>query len=153
MEALRRSAWSVALTVGVVSLGWLLLLPWDLSVIGLPGANGDLFERDETRFAFIALMVIVGHLVRRAGLPRPRRGAAARRGRHGDGRALVPAGAAAAAHVVDTNVWLSAADRRHPAAHGGGGVRGHVGRQPRCGAAASPVSSRSERLSGPEAPR
>ena len=107
MEALRRSAWSVALTVAVVSAGWLLLLPWDLSVIGLPGANGDLFERDETRFAFIALMVVVAiwcgvlaFLDAEGALPR---GIAA----------MVTVGLwyiwrATAAHVVDPNIWLSA---------------------------------------------
>ena len=107
MDALRRSAWSVALTVAVVSIGWLLLLPWDLSVIGLPGANGDLFETDDTRFAFIALMIVVAiwcglfaYLDPEGALPR---GVAA----------MVTIGLwyvwrATAANVVDTNAWLSA---------------------------------------------
>ena len=151
MEALRRSAWSVALTVGVVSLGWLLLLPWDLSVIGLPGANGDLFERDETRFAFIVLMVLVAvwcgvlaYLDPEGALPR---GVAA----------MVTIGLwylwrAAAAHVVDTNVWLSAViDVILPPTAAAAFVGTSVGnlvrrrRQPR--------EQQEERLSGPEAPR
>src|SRR5262249_11683041 len=59
VRALRRSAMSVAATVAVVSGAWLVLLPWNLSVIGLPGADGDLFETDDTRAAFIVLMVLV----------------------------------------------------------------------------------------------
>ena len=151
MEALRRSAWSVALTVGVVSLGWLVLLPWDLSVIGLPGANGDLFERDETRFAYIALMLIVAiwcgvlaYLDPEGALPR---GVAA----------MVTVGLwylwrANAAHVVDTNVWLSAViDVILPptaaAAFAGTSV-GNLVRRRR-----QPREQQEERLSGPEAPR
>jgi len=107
VDALRRSVWSVALTVAIVSTGWLLLLPWDLSVIGLPGANGDLFETDDTRFAFIALMVVVAiwcgvlaYIDPGGALPR---GVAA----------MVTIGLwyvwrATAANVVDTNAWLSA---------------------------------------------
>jgi hypothetical protein len=50
---------SVVATVVVISIAWLILLPWNLSVIGLPGADGDLFETDDTRVAFIVLMVLV----------------------------------------------------------------------------------------------
>jgi hypothetical protein len=151
VEALRRSAWSVALTVGVVLVGWLLLLPWDLSVIGLPGANGDLFEGDETRFAFIALMVVVAiwcgvltYIDPEGSLPR---GVAA----------LVTIGLlyvwrASAANVVDTNVWLSALiDVILPptaaAAFVGSSV-GNLARRRR-----RPRAQREERVSGPEAPR
>jgi hypothetical protein len=151
VEALHRSAWSVALTVGVVSLGWLLLLPWDLSVIGLPGANGDLFERDETRFAFIALMVIVAvwcgvltYIDPEGSVPR---GVAA----------MVTIGLwyvwrASAAHVIDTNAWLSALiDIILPptaaAAFVGSSIGGLVRRRRR------PEEHREERVSGPEAPR
>jgi hypothetical protein len=151
VDALRRSAWSVALTVGVASLGWLLLLPWDLSVIGLPGANGDVFERDETRFAFIALMVIVAiwcgvltYIDPEGSLPR---GVAA----------MVTIGLwylwrASAAHVVDTNVWLSAViDVILPptaaAAFVGSALGGLVRRRRR------PSEQHEERVSGPEAPR
>jgi hypothetical protein len=151
VEALRRSAWSVALTVGVVTLGWLLLLPWDLSVIGLPGANGDLFERDETRFAFIALMVLVAiwcgvltYIDAEGALPR---GVAA----------MATIGVwylwrASAANVVDTNVWLSALiDVILPptaaAAFVGSSVGSFARRRRR------PGEQREERVSGPEAPR
>jgi hypothetical protein len=59
VRALRRSAASVVATVVAVSVAWLVLLPWNLSVIGLPGADGDLFEAEDTRVAFIVLMVLV----------------------------------------------------------------------------------------------
>jgi len=150
VEALRRSAWSVALTVGVVSLGWLLLLPWDLSVIGLPGANGDLFERDETRFAFIALMVLVAvwcgvltYIDPEGSVPR---GVAA----------MVTIGLlylwrASAANVVDTNAWLSALiDVILPPTAAAAFVGSSVGRLAR---RRRPREQREERVSGPEAPR
>ncbi len=103
----RRPVWSVTLTVVVVSAAWLVLLPWDLKVIALPDANGDLFEADETRLAFIALMVLIAVWC----------GVLA----YVDGDGAFPRGVAAvatvgvwyvwranAADVVDINVWLSA---------------------------------------------
>jgi hypothetical protein len=107
VAALRRSAWSVALTVVVLSVAWLVLLPWNLKVIGMPGADGDLFESDDTRFAFIGLMVLTavwcGVLAYLDGDGAFARGVAA----------VATIGVwyvwrANAADVVDTNVWLSA---------------------------------------------
>jgi hypothetical protein len=107
VDPLRRPVWSVALTVAVLSVAWLVLLPWDLKVIGLPGANGDLFETDETRFAFVGLMVFLavwcGVLAYLDAENAFGRGIAA----------VATVGAwyvwrANAADVVDINVWLSA---------------------------------------------
>jgi hypothetical protein len=97
----------VALTIAAVSIGWLLLLPWDLAVIGLPGADGDLFESDETRFAFIALMVLIAvwcgvlaYLDGPGALPRGIAAVAT--------IGLWYAWRASAAQAVDSDVWFSA---------------------------------------------
>jgi hypothetical protein len=97
----------VVATVVVLSVAWRVLLPWNLKVIGLPDANGDLFETDETRFAFIGLMVLIavwcGVLAYLDGDGAFGRGIAA----------VATVGVwyvwrANAAVAVDINVWLSA---------------------------------------------
>ena len=91
----------------MVSVAWLVLLPWDLKVIGLPGADGDLFETDETRLAFVGLMVLIAvwcgvlaFLDREGAFPRGIAAVAT--------VGLWYVWRANAADVVDINVWLSA---------------------------------------------